>query len=195
MINLFFEQFTVLRNSLTDAKKLKNKIKQIPKIEKQLEKLDSKIDQIDDENWKIKEEISKIDPKIDSLLDKLKDSEYWYNALKSKRNAEKTANEFAKEIGLASEAAKLSLYESFTNYCNMISSNLGWIWPRLYERSDLKRIELQTSIKETEEGGIKIDQVVVVSHDSAFLNAIDPEAIKHQCIKNSEGFYEVAKIS
>jgi len=163
-------------------------------------------------------------------------------------------------------------------YRDMINRNLGWIWPLLYQRPDLPKVELAVRVEETEEdgektlvtetqlvrigaggeripfntisshgqrvlasvafrvaflnllwrtsvprvlvldeptiwvdnvnrerlgqllanlvkemreGALKLDQVIVVSHDPAFLNAIDPEGVKHTCLKNEEGFCEV----
>jgi len=275
------EKFDQLKESTSEASKLRRRLVQLPKVQSQLEKVDDAIEQLDSKIKTIQTDIGKIDPQIELIKSKISDSEFWYKNLKSNRKALKTAQGFAKEVGLASEAAKLSLHESFTNYCNMISSNLGWIWPRLYERPDLKRVELQTSIQESvegdnriistevqlmrvdakgdvlpfatisshgqrvlasiafriaflnliaksnvpkvlvldeptiwvdeknrerlgqvlgslvreiKEGGIKIDQVIVVSHDSSFLNAIDPEAVKHQCVKNDEGFCEIGAV-
>ncbi len=51
---------------------------------------------------------------------------------------------------------------------------------------------LANLVREVKEGGINLDEVIVISHDPAFLNAIDPEGVKHVCKKNEEGFCEVA---
>jgi hypothetical protein len=52
---------------------------------------------------------------------------------------------------------------------------------------------LANLVKEIREGGIRIDQAIVISHDPAFLNAIDPEGAKYVCVKNSEGFCEISR--
>jgi DNA repair exonuclease SbcCD ATPase subunit len=275
------EKFGQLRGSLDEEKRLAKTVAKLPVMQARLEKEGDAIEALDSKLQKVTNSISAIDPQIDSITDKIRDSTYWYGQLGDKRKAVKVAGGFAREVGLASEAAKLSLHESFTNYCNMISSSLAWIWPSLYDRPDLKRVELQTSIqeilegddrvistevqlmrvdskgsrlpfntisshgqrvlasiafriaflnliaksnvpkvlvldeptiwvdeknrerlgqvlgglvKEIKEGAIKIDQLIVVSHDSSFLNAIDPEAVKHQCIKNDEGFCEISTV-
>ena len=97
---------------------------------------------------------------------------------------------------LASIAFRIAFLNllSKTNVPKVLVLDEPTIWVDEKNRERMAQV-LGTLVKEIKEGGIKIDQVVVVSHDSAFLNAIDPEAIKHQCIKNSEGFCEVAKIS
>jgi len=64
------------------------------------------------------------------------------------------------------------------------------IWVDNRNRERLGQL-LANLVKEMREGALKLDQVIVVSHDPAFLNAIDPEGIKHVCIKNEEGFCEV----
>lgn len=53
---------------------------------------------------------------------------------------------------------------------------------------------LANLVKEVKEGGIKLDQVIVVSHDPAFLNAIDPEGVKHTCYKNPEDFVRLPEL-
>jgi hypothetical protein len=40
------------------------------------------------------------------------------------------------------------------------------------------------------EGALELGQVIVVSHDLAFLIAIDPERVKYTSIKNEEDFCE-----
>jgi ATPase subunit of ABC transporter with duplicated ATPase domains len=50
---------------------------------------------------------------------------------------------------------------------------------------------LANLVEEVREGGINLDQVLVISHDPAFLNAIDPEGVKHICQKNPQGFCEI----
>ena len=263
----------------TEHKELRTELKRFPKVEKQVKKLESKIEKSDIRRHEIDGEIRELSPKIENLEEKAKDAKVWYNKLATAENRRTIAYEFAEEVRFAHEAAKLSLHEIFTSYCDMINSNLAWIWPRLYTRPDLKKIELNVEIKETEEngektltpevqlnrldvrgdrlpfntisshgqrvlasiafrvaflnllsrtsvprilvldeptiwiddknrerlgqvlgtlvkeikeGGIKIDQMIVISHDSVFLNAIDPEGVKHLCMKNSEGFCEVA---
>jgi len=64
------------------------------------------------------------------------------------------------------------------------------IWVDNRNREGLGQL-LSNLVKEMKEGALKLDQVIVVSHDPAFLNAIDPEGVKHTCIKNEEGFCEV----
>ncbi|MQY68865.1 MAG: AAA family ATPase [Hadesarchaea archaeon] len=64
------------------------------------------------------------------------------------------------------------------------------IWVDNRNRERLGQL-LANLVKEMKEGALKLDQVIVVSHDPAFLNAIDPEGVKHTCIKNEEGFCEV----
>jgi len=274
-----FNTINILKNK---TKELEVELKVLPKIEKGLIKVDLKIDGLNNRRMSVEGEIRELNPKIENAKDKLNDSEYWHDELSNIQYRTQTAYEFADEVRFAHEAAKLSLHEAFNNYCNMINSNFSWIWPRLYERTDLKQIELNVQIRETEEdygqtltaevqlvrvdskgnklpfnaisshgqrvlasiafrvaflnllsktsvprilvldeptiwvdeknrerlgqvlgtlvkeikeGGIKIDQVIVVSHDSAFLNAIDPEASKYQCVKNSMGFCEVSMLS
>jgi DNA repair exonuclease SbcCD ATPase subunit len=265
-----------------ELRELKIEIKRLPKLEKQVRKLESEIDKLDMKRHEVDGEIRELNPKIENLKEKVKDAKVWYNKLATAKNRTMITCEFAEEVRFAHEAAKLSLHEIFANYSDMINSNLAWIWPRLYTRPDLKKIELNVEIKETEEngektltpevqlnrldargdklpfntisshgqrvlasiafrvaflnllsrtsvprilvldeptiwiddknrerlgqilgtlvkeikeGGIKIDQVIVISHDSVFLNAIDPEGVKHLCIKNPEGFCEVATAS
>jgi DNA repair exonuclease SbcCD ATPase subunit len=64
------------------------------------------------------------------------------------------------------------------------------IWVDNRNRERLGQL-LANLVKEMREGALKLDQVIVVSHDPAFLNAIDPEGVKHVCRKNEEGFCEV----
>ena len=64
------------------------------------------------------------------------------------------------------------------------------IWIDNRNRERLGQL-LANLVKEMKEGALKLDQVIVVSHDPAFLNAIDPEGVKHTCLKNEEGFCEV----
>jgi len=64
------------------------------------------------------------------------------------------------------------------------------IWVDNVNRERLGQL-LANLVKEMREGALKLDQVIVVSHDPAFLNAIDPEGVKHTCLKNEEGFCEV----
>jgi DNA repair exonuclease SbcCD ATPase subunit len=275
------EKFSNIFSLKTEIGGLKTKLKALPRTEKEIKRTDSEIEKLGRNKENIAGEIRELGPKIESANEKLSDSEYWYGKQADIQYRTQTAYEFADEVKLAHEAAKLSLYEAFNNYCNMINSSLGWVWPRLYGRTDVKQIELNAQIKEIEEdgeqtliaevqlvrsdikgnklafntisshgqrvlssiafrvaflnllsktsvprvlvldeptiwvdeknrerlgqvlgtlvkeikeGGIKIDQVIVVSHDSAFLNAIDPEASKWQCVKNSEGYCEVAAL-
>ena len=68
------------------------------------------------------------------------------------------------------------------------------IWIDNQNRERLGQL-LANLVKEVKEGGIKLEQVIVISHDPAFLNAIDPEGVKHICIKNEYGFCEVGTAS
>ena len=68
------------------------------------------------------------------------------------------------------------------------------IWIDNQNRERLGQL-LANLVKEVKEGGIKLEQVIVISHDPAFLNAIDPEGVKHICIKNEYGFCEVGSAS
>ena len=64
------------------------------------------------------------------------------------------------------------------------------IWVDNRNRERLGQL-LANLAKEIKEGTLRLDQVIVVSHDPAFLNAIDPEGVRHTCLKNEEGFCEV----
>ena len=68
------------------------------------------------------------------------------------------------------------------------------IWIDNQNRERLGQL-LANLVKEVKEGGIKLEQVIVISHDPAFLNAIDPEGVKHICVKNEYGFCEVGAAS
>jgi DNA repair exonuclease SbcCD ATPase subunit len=68
------------------------------------------------------------------------------------------------------------------------------IWIDNQNRERLGQL-LANLVKEVKEGGIKLEQVIVISHDPAFLNAIDPEGVKHICVKNEYGFCEVGTAS
>jgi exonuclease SbcC len=68
------------------------------------------------------------------------------------------------------------------------------IWIDNQNRERLGQL-LANLVKEVKEGGIKLEQIIVISHDPAFLNAIDPEGVKHICIKNEKGFCEVSSPS
>jgi len=68
------------------------------------------------------------------------------------------------------------------------------IWIDNQNRERLGQL-LANLVREVKEGGIKLEQVIVISHDPAFLNAIDPEGVKHICVKNKYGFCEVGTAS
>lgn len=68
------------------------------------------------------------------------------------------------------------------------------IWIDNQNRERLGQL-LANLVKEVKEGGIKLEQVIVISHDPAFLSAIDPEGAKHICVKNEYGFCEVGTAS
>jgi DNA repair exonuclease SbcCD ATPase subunit len=68
------------------------------------------------------------------------------------------------------------------------------IWIDNQNRERLGQL-LANLVKEVKEGGIKLEQVIIISHDPAFLNAIDPEGVKHICVKNEYGFCEVGTAS
>jgi DNA repair exonuclease SbcCD ATPase subunit len=275
------DKFELLKDSLDEEKKLVRAVTKLPALQARLENEGKVIEALGEELQKVSNSISAIDPRLESITSQFNDSTYWYGRLEAKRKAVNITEGFAREVGLASEAARLSLHESFLNYCKMISSSLAWIWPSLYDRPDLRRVELQalvqeategdehtistevqlmrvdskgnklpfttisshgqrvlasiafriaflnlisgsnvpnvmvldeptiwvdeknrerlghvlgSLVREMKEGGIRIDQVIVVSHDSSFLNAIDPEATRYQCVKNEEGFCEISTV-
>ncbi len=64
------------------------------------------------------------------------------------------------------------------------------IWVDNRNRERLGQL-LANLVKEMKGGALKLEQVIVVSHDPAFLNAIDPEGVKRTCLKNEAGFCEV----
>jgi DNA repair exonuclease SbcCD ATPase subunit len=272
------EKFEEVSRLKIESKTLKQELKILPKLGKQVNALKEKIDKLKNKKNKLEGDIRALDPKIKSLERELEIATEWYNKLNTFQKRANVSYEMVKEIRLASEAARLSLHEIFTNYSDIINTNLTLIWPRLYSRQDIKSIQLNVEIKEIEEdeekmlvpevqlmrvgmngekipfntisshgqrvlasiafriaflnllwmssvprilvldeptiwidnknkellgqllgslvkeikeGSIKINQLIVISHDSVFLNTIHPEGIKHICVKNREGFCEI----
>jgi len=272
------EKYESVTELSAQIKIIKKDLVMLPKISKEVERYKKAIKKQDNSKRKIQDKLAGIRPEIEALHKDQENAKIWYGKLKSAKKKMRVATEYAKEIGLAADAAKVTLHELFTSYSDLLNSNLRWIWPVLYPRTDLRNIELQVKIEETEErgertlvtetqltrstadgqnipfntisshgqrvlasiafrvaflnllwktsvprilvldeptiwidnqnrerlgqllanlarevkeGGIKLEQVIVISHDPAFLNAIDPEGVRHVCSKNEEGFCEV----
>jgi exonuclease SbcC len=276
------EKFKDLKEWTNSLKATKKELLALPKIQVQVKKYDKKIEKLETKQRKLGSQIAALAPEIKATKQSLENAKAWYNQLATSKKKAKVAQGFADEMGLASDAAKAALHELFTGYGEMVNFSLRWIWPTLYPRSDLRQIELDVKIEETEErgektlvtetrlsrlgadgqripfntisshgqrvlasiafrvaflnllwktsvprilvldeptiwidnqnrerlgqllanlvkevkeGGIKLEQVIVISHDPAFLNAIDPEGVKHICVKNEYGFCEVGTAS
>ncbi len=276
------EKFKELKEWIESIKTTKKELLALPKTESQVKKHDKKIKKLETKQRQIESQIAALPPEIKATRQSLQNAKAWYDKLATSKKKAKVAQGFADEMGLASDAAKAALHELFTGYQEMVNFSLRWIWPTLYPRSDLRQIELDVKVEESEEGGektlvtatrlirlgvdgqripfntisshgqrvlasiafrvaflnllwktsvprilvldeptiwidnqnrerlgqllanlikevkeggIKLEQVIVISHDPAFLNAIDPEGVKHICVKNEHGFCEVGTSS
>lgn len=271
-----FEEIETCKDEIV---KLRKEVSILPKLRRRIVKLDKEVSRIQRQLRKSEGRAGEFGPKIESVKQNLQNAKVWYGNLADAKKRYTVTKAFGDEIGIASKAAKTALHDLFANYSSIISFNLGWIWPILYPRPDLRAVQLEVTIEETEEkgektlitsiqlvrqgsngesipfntisshgqrvlasiafrvaflnllsktsvpkvlvldeptiwidnanrerlgqflaklvrevkeGGIKLDQVIVISHDPAFLNAIDPEGVKHVCKKNEQGFCEVA---
>jgi len=260
------------------ARSVKKELVAVPRLEKQRSALDRNMERFNEQRMVLAGRIERVSTELENAGEKRTYAQARYGELAEAMRRVEVCRDFADEMQLAAEAAKVSLHELFVGYRDMINNSLSWIWPTLYPRSDLREIKLQVQIEEAEErgestlvteiqltrtgvggeaipfntisshgqrvlasiafrvaflsllwrtnvprilvldeptiwidnrnrerlgqllanlakevkgGGIKLDQVIVVSHDPAFLNAIDPEGVKHVCIKNHQGFCEV----
>ena len=257
---------------------LKRETKLLPKLKARFIELRTRNEKLQKNLREIEAEIRALGPQIELVKQNEENAKLYYGRLAEAERRDEVTRAFVDEIRLACEAAKISLHELLMEYRDMINRNLGWIWPLLYPRPDLPKVELAVRVEETEEdgektlatetqlvrmgaggeripfntisshgqrvlasiafrvaflnllwrtsvprvlvldeptiwvdnrnrerlgqllanlvkemreGALKLDQVIVVSHDPAFLNAIDPEGVKHTCLKNEEGFCEV----
>ena len=270
-----YEEIDSHKDEITDLQK---EVSMLPKLGRQISKIEREIGNTQKRLRKLEGTAKELGPKIEGVRQNLQNANVWYGNLADEKRRYQVTKGFADEVGLASEAAKIALHDLFANYGSIINFNLGWIWPILYPRPDLRAVQLEVTIEETEEkgektlitstqlvrqgvsgelipfntisshgqrvlasiafrvaflnllwrtsvpkilvldeptiwidnanrerlgqflanlvkeikeGGIKLDQVIVVSHDPAFLNAIDPEGVKHVCRKNEEGLCEI----